>query len=206
MKRIYTLTISIEGEFRAKIKSSSWKRRLRAKIENVLSDPWEIVDAKIRSIAIPERTEKERVLSKTEILKEETLIRATRIMKEIRSESPTLPRVTIRWVDKGCRDRGGGYTAHVHRGQWYRREKIANPNPPWERYRRIRLPRNLICLLNVKRVSAMDDERLASLLCHEIVHFSMKKGHGTKPFVARKAAILQRWKAKILKEESAASA
>ncbi len=205
MRRVYTLTIEIEAEFAAKIKSSSWKTRIRERVAKILPSPWKISKTSIRTRV--EREAQERVPTEREIRKEEILLRARRIVREIKDASPRLPRpINVRWIDKGCRDGSGGYAAHAHRGQWYRYDPTRKNQ--FGRGKRIRLPRNLICLENFVHIerSYPKDWNLASLLCHEIAHLATKRGHGTGKFHEIKKRIFERWEARFHRGDSAASA
>lgn len=199
MKRYYTVSVKIQATFGRKIKSRKAKRELLDRIEKVLPTPWRISSASVTSKTVSEAEKPEKQPSATAIMKAAVLERARDILQEIRTCSPTLPKVTLRFYghkDGGCGDfpAGAGH-AHAHRGQWYTHRPWNKPTNLYRYGRRVRLPKNLVCLAKARQLINYTDERMAKLLCHEITHISMQKGHGTKDFRSAAERYFSRWKA-----------
>lgn len=212
MRRTYRLHIIVEGTFERKVKAKTEAERLLRSLR--VKSPWTKAGTKVTSKAKP-APKAPRPPTADETFRAGILEHAKRIVGELRLVDPRLPRVTVRWLnDGGCGYSTGNPAAHAHRGKsWVRREP----------YRSVALPRNLICLVAPWHIRHMDrdtgepssiwstavrirvpydDERMADLMAHEIMHMRFHngrhgrgRGHRSKAFHDGADAVVSKWKA-----------
>lgn len=194
MKRTYRIVLTVEGIFARKINARARAREIAAAL-GLDDETWRLASMRVSSKAKPERTAKPRKPSEVDRMKADLLARAIKAVETLRAADPHLPRVTVRWLRGG----GCGYTrsnaaAHAHPGKWFAHR---------ENGRRVRLPRNLVCLIAPWRVSRVgtgtmdpygfervrlirvpyDDAALLRLMAHEVAHMKFTaKTHRSKAF------------------------
>ncbi len=165
MKRTYRIAVTVEATFDRKVASRSHARAVRERVESALPEPWRVAEVHVSSRARPERTVPSPGPKDAAIAKLVSDARA--IYAEMKSLDPMLPNATIRFYTDGC-GRSNGNRAHVHPGKWWASR---------EHGRRVRLPRNLICLerryLRWSLRNPTDPdlyECLARTVAHELMH------------------------------------
>ena len=224
MQRTYRIALIVEGTFERKVKAKQEAARLLKSIR--LREPWTKAGTKVTSKA-KAKPSASRPPSDDEKFRAEILVQARRIVDELRLCDHTLPRVTVRWLrDAGCGYTRGNASAHAHRGKWYRRREgkhsVRLPKnlicliAPWNT--KVEYPptnaepvviegkhgrRGRVAWPPVKRTRVpYDDERMADLMAHEIMHMRFHnghhghgRGHRSKAFGDAVRATLAKWKA-----------
>ena len=196
MNRKYRIALIIEGQFARKVKAKQEAERLLRSLS--VRAPWAKTGTRISSRQIREPKMPEAKAPDPENAEREGIMaRVLEAVRQVRAATPTLPRVSVRWVDRdGCGhpSRGNWVTAHAHRGKWWTRRKSG---------KRVSLPRNLICLhfarlkRNLAKKGASFDGYLAWLMAHEIAHMAGKRSHRSKRFGAMVRDAENHWKASV---------